>query len=103
MLESLKEKSLASRGESVLASSYRHRKSGLEQPSYGAHGVAFRNCLVLGRDGSRDAVFSRTPNCVGRVFMFLRGLRESLSLLLFLIPTVSVLAKPGFELIIAFE
>jgi hypothetical protein len=30
-----------------------------------------------------DAVFSRTPNWVGRVFMLLRGLSESLSLILF--------------------
>jgi hypothetical protein len=39
-----------------------------------------------------DAVFSRTPNWVGRVFMLLRGLRESLSLDLFRILAVGVLA-----------
>jgi len=41
--------------------------------------------LIAGREACSldDAVFSRTPNCVGRVFMLLRGLRESLSLFVF--------------------
>ena len=50
-----------------------------------------------------DAVFSRTPNCVGRVFMLLRGFRESLSLILFCALAVGVLAQPDFEFVVAFE
>src|SRR5207253_5581060 len=47
--------------------------------------------------------FLRTPNCVGRDFIFLHGLSESLSLVLFLIRIAGVLPKPGFELTVAFE
>ncbi|PYU52963.1 MAG: hypothetical protein DMG48_01625 [Acidobacteria bacterium] len=70
-------------------------------------GVGCRCCEPLGRvsdnDGNEsttrreacrrdDAVFSRTPNCFGEDFILLCGLCKSVSLDLFLIVTVGVLA-----------
>ncbi len=50
-----------------------------------------------------DAVFSRTPNWVGRVFMFVMRSVNSLSFDLFLDVVVGVLARPALELVVLLE